>query len=121
MSEADAIAALSELGANAVTFLTAYFSFTFAFLTAVYLVGKSLSKFQCALVSGLYLLTALIFGATGIGYADAWLRLKSREDTILDEVWVFNMGGWVEGLTVIVFCASLACTYFLIDIRREKR
>ena len=50
MSESDAIVALSELGANAGTFSAMYFSFTFAYLTVAYLVGKSLSLFQCIAV-----------------------------------------------------------------------
>ena len=121
VSESEAIVALAELGANACAYSAMYFSITFAFLTVAYLVGAALSKFQCILVSALYAFSALTVAATGIGYSHAWILLKAREVTILDEVWVFNRTEWIEGLVFAAIAVSTASLYFMYDIRKTKK
>ena len=121
MTEAEINTALSDLGANAATFYTAFFSFTFAYLTAAYLIGEALTVFQAWLVSILFFIIATMFGATGWGYADAWLRLRARGPSILDEVFVFGVPGWSSALGLMTIASIFASLYFMLDIRRRAR
>ena len=93
MTEAEALEVLSEFANNTATYFTMFVSFTFAYLTVTYLVGKSLSRFQSLAISGLYVISALVSGITTVGWAQAWLVLRTSETTMLNEVWLFNDHG----------------------------
>jgi len=121
VSESEAIQTLTSIGEVAATYAAMYFTVTFAYVTVAYLVGKSLSRFQCGAVSALYVLSATAFGAAGLGYVDAWLQLKTREATILDNVWLFQKFVWVEGIIMMLLAICLLSLYFMYDVRRGKR
>lgn len=58
MTEAEAIELIAIFTTNVIASNTIYLSFTFAYLTAAYFVGASLSRFQAIFVSVLYALAA---------------------------------------------------------------
>ena len=58
MAEAEVFEVGAAWVANAITAFTIYISFTFAYLTAAYVIGKGLSRFQVAVINVLYTLSA---------------------------------------------------------------
>ena len=48
MNEADAVIVLAAIGDVAGTFGAIFFSVTFAYVSVAYLVGRTLTRFQCA-------------------------------------------------------------------------
>jgi hypothetical protein len=119
MKEMDALNALSALGDVSGTHAAIFFSVTFAYVSVAYLVGSSLSRFQCLAVSTLYLLASSIFGASTIGYSDAWLLVKAQETTPLDQVWIFNNFEWLPVIIVVVVGVPLLSLYFMYDVRKS--
>ena len=117
MTETDAIVALAELGSTGGTYIAMHYSFTFAYLTVAYLIGAKLSTFQCIAISGLYSVTAFFSGATGVGYAQAWLNLHNRESTILHTVWIFDNLLWTEGLVFVMAGGVILSLYFMYNVR----
>ena len=120
MTESELIVGLSEVGANVATYFTAYFSFTFAYLTVAYMAGSELSRFQCLLISALYLFVASVFGAVGVGYSEAWMRLYQHKATIISDIWTFDQIGWIKTVIAMLVAASLASLYFMYDVRRKS-
>ncbi|MGR8946697.1 MAG: hypothetical protein ACU84Q_01530 [Gammaproteobacteria bacterium] len=88
MTESEVIEALSEISLNAATYMTVFILITFAYLTVAYLVGRSLTKFQCWVVAVLYALTSTMFGVAAVGFTETWQRLREREESIFDEIWI---------------------------------
>ena len=120
MSEAEALEVMSDFADNVATYFTMFVSFTFAYLTVAYLVGKSLSRFQCLAASGLYAVSAFVTGATTIGWGNAWLILKAREPTMVDQVWVFDKPGWLPVITLLLVAITLTSLYFMYDARKSE-
>ena len=122
MTEAEAIEALTNIGEVAATYAGLWLSSTFAYLSVCYFVGKSLTTFECLLVSVLYGSSALMFAAAGIGYANSWFLLRAREETILDSIWLFNgMENYMAGAAVVFFGGTLVSLYFMYNVRHRKR
>ena len=120
MTEAEALEVLSDFATNVATYFTMFVSFTFAYLTVAYLVGKSLSRFQCIAASALYIVSAFVAGVTASGWGDAWLTLKAREQTMLSEVWVFEKPGWLPTIVILLSSIALTSLYFMYDVRKKK-
>ena len=92
MSEAEMRAAtmLIEVGDIAVTFMAAWVSLTFAYITAPYFVGKALSRFQCLAISILYAVMALVFAMSAVGYAKSGKVLYDHNAVFFGDVWEFS-------------------------------
>ena len=98
-----------------------WLSSTFAYLTVSYLVRKALSTFQCLLVSRLYGVMALMFAGAAVGYTNSWFLLKARENTILDDVLLFQgMENYISGAAVVFFGGTLVSLYFMYNVRHRK-
>ena len=96
-------------------------SVTFAYLTVAYLVGKSMSRFQCVAISALYLMSAAIFGTSAQGYGESWHRLNTRDATILREAIVFSDSGFYPLLIASFFVGGTALSiYFMYDVRKRR-
>ena len=120
MSESDAIAALTDIGESAATFFSLWVSVTFAYLTVGYFVGKSLTRFQCLAISALYIMSAATFGASAQGYAEAWVKMRTRVSTVFDDIAVFaNVSIYGEVAALFVLGGTLLSLYFMYDIRRK--
>jgi hypothetical protein len=123
MTEFEAIEALSSIAANAATYFTVFFSLTFAYLTVAYIVGADLTRFQCLVISGIYLLSASIFGVSGVTWTNTWVTLKAQESSALDDVWIANTLSSVGGPWVVLIAASavLVSLYFMYDVRQNAK
>jgi hypothetical protein len=121
MTEAETLEVLSDFANNTATYFTMLVSFTFAYLTVAYFVGRSLSRFQCLAISGLYLISALVSGTTTVGWAQAWLTLREREATMLDDVWLFNDIGWIGMVSFLFITIAVVSMYFMYDVRKRQR
>lgn len=120
MTEQEAIVALAALGDVFGSFATVYFSITFAYISAAYLVGDALSRFQCFAVSLLYVVSASIFGGSTIGYADAWITVKMQHRSTLDDVWMMQDMGWVPVTVIMVIATTSLSLYFMYDVRKKQ-
>ncbi len=121
MVEADAIAALTNIGEVAATYTGMWLSVTFGYLTVAYFLGKSLSRFQCLAISALYVVFAVIFASVTIGFVDSFWLLRAREKTIIDEAWIFSsLPGYLEGTAFVLLAATLLSLYFMYNIRSTQ-
>ena len=122
MVEADAIAALTNIGEVAATYTGMWLSVTFAYLTVAYFLGKSLSRFQCLAISALYAVFAVIFASVTIGFVDSFWLLRAREKTIIDEAWIFSsLPGYLEGTAFVLLAATLVSLYFMYNVRQAEK
>ena len=119
MSEAETLELLSTFSETGGAYMTMYVSFTFAYLTVAYFVGKSLSRFQCFAVTVLYVISTVLSGSAAIGWADAWTRLKRTQPTIIDDVWLMANFYWVETLTTLLTLLGVVSLYFMYDVRQK--
>ncbi len=122
MTEADTIAALTNIGEVTATYAGMWVSVTFGYLTVAYFLGKSLSRFQCLTISTLYGVLAAIFVSVTVGYVDSWFVIQAREKTIFDEVWIFNnVPGYIEGTAFVLVAATLVSLYFMYNVRNADK
>ena len=122
MTEAAASAVLVDLGEAAATCVSLWASFTFAYITVAYFVGKSLSRFQCVAISVLYSATALFFANAAVVYVYAWHLFKARERTVFDEVWLVDSPtGWVGGAAFFLLAGTLVSLYFMYNVRQSHK
>jgi len=120
MSEHDAIQSLAALGDVFASFASIYFSITFAYISVAYLVGRTMSRFQCLAVSFLYVVAAGIFGGSTVGYTDAWFTVKAQNKTTLDKVWIMQDVGWYPATWIMVVAVTALSLYFMYDVRKKK-
>ncbi|MGR8950094.1 MAG: hypothetical protein ACU84Q_18785 [Gammaproteobacteria bacterium] len=114
MSESDAIAALTDIGESAATFFSLWVSVTFAYLTVAYFVGKSLTRFQCLAISAPYIASGTTLGASAQGYAEAWVKMRTRVSTVFDDVAVFaNVSIYGEAAALVVVAGTVLSLYFM--------
>ena len=122
MTEADTIAALTNIGEVAATYTGMWLSVTFGYLTVAYFLGKSLSRFQCLAISAIYAVFAVIFAAVTIGFVDSFWLLRAREKTIIDEAWIFSsLPGYLEGTAFVLLAATLVSLYFMYNVRQREK
>ena len=122
MNEVDAIESLTNIGEIAATYGTLWVSITFGYLTVAYFLGTALSRFQCLAISTLYVVFAAIFAATTLGYVDSWLQLQSRENTVFDNVWLFNeIPFYFESTALVLVGSTILSLYFMYNVRTSSR
>ena len=122
MTEAETIAILNENADVVATYVGMWVSFTFAYLTVAYFVGKSLSLFQCLTVSILYLLTSAWFGSAAIAYTQAWHLIRNGKETRYNEIWLMTAeAGWEWGLTICLIAGTVVSLYFMYDVRSTEK
>jgi hypothetical protein len=68
MTEAESLEMLNAHASNAMGSFTIYLTLTFAYLTAVYVVGANLSRMQAILISLLYFSWANAFGFSALAH-----------------------------------------------------
>ena len=119
MAEAEALEVLSNISINAATYWTMFVSFTFAYLTVAYFVGKSLSRFQCVAIFVFYIICAFMSGVTTVGWSEAWFIFKAREHTFIDDVIVFTDIGLFYALIFVLSAISITSLYFMCNDRRR--
>jgi len=121
MSELDAVEAVSELLANAISGFTVNFSFTFAYLTASYLVGQALTKFQAIAVSILYTASAILTGLTVYGIQQGIEEVQlSYPSKVIDRMLMFDMSVWHRLSGVLFTSVVILSLYFMYNIRTSN-
>ena len=125
MTEAETIAAMTDIGEIAATYISVWLSMTFAYLTTAYFLGKAMSQFQCLVISVLYGTMALFFAVAAMGYAESWLILKARAHTVFYEVWVFNelpFSTATSTVTALFLIGGVLVTlYFMYNVRQAEK
>ena len=123
MTEAEMRAAtmLVEVGDIAVTFMGAWVSLTFAYLTAAYFVGRALSRFQCWTISIFYVVMAAVFAMSAVGYVKTWRALYLLEPVIFGRVWEFGFPWWGELSGFFFYGGIFVSLYFMYNIRQTDK
>jgi len=121
MTEGEAIGALTDIADTAATYVGIWITLTFAYLTVSYFVGKSLSRFQCMTVSGLYLLSGAMFAVTTLVHTRAWLLLRERQNSVYDDVAAATLPGWMEIATLFFILGMIISLYFMYNVRRTNK
>ena len=119
MSETETIATLNDIADVIATYVGMWLSFTFAYLTVAYFVGKALSRFQCLTISSLYALASAWFCSAGIAYTQAWQSLRARENSLYDTIPLMTVrAGWEWGITIFLIGGTLISLYFMYNVRK---
>ena len=120
MTEAEAIELIAIFTTNVIASNTIYLSFTFAYLTAAYFVGASLSRFQAIFVSVLYALAANGAMMTQLGSIQAWSIIMEEHATALDSVPMYNGEFWQIAIPISLSIMTLASLYFMWNVRHRR-
>ena len=116
MNEADAIGALGDIADNAGTFVGMWISVTFAYLTAAYIIGSAMSRFQCLAITALYIVTAFFVGSAAFVHTQAWLRFNESQSTIYSALWLPPFDG---GVAAFLVGGTLLPLYFMYNVRQS--
>jgi hypothetical protein len=119
MTEVEALNSLTEMAEASLSFITVWISVTLAYLTASYLVGKALSRFQYLAVTALYVAITFVMTMASVTWIKAWEALHMREPTILREVVISNYAFANTIIGVFIFGTALSL-YFMYNVRRSK-
>ena len=120
MTEAEAIELIAIFTTNVIASNTIYLSFTFAYLTAAYFVGASLTRFQAIFVSVLYALAANGAMMTQLGSIQAWSIIMEEHATALDSVPMYNGEFWQIAIPISLSIMTLASLYFMWNVRHRR-
>ena len=116
MSEAEVLEIINFHVANAMNAFAIYLSLTFAFLTAIYIVGTKLKTKQVVLVVSLYLVWSTAFALVAIAHIQAMDSLvQENADYIRAQLFFLP---WFEFGIMITAAGILICGYFVFDIRK---
>lgn len=122
MTEAEAIGALVDIDELAATYGSLWLSVTFGYLTVAYFLGKALSRFQCLMISVLYIVSALNYVGSVVGQTQAWELLVERERTIYDGVWLATgFSGWADGGALFYLAGTIIALYFMYNVRNSEK
>lgn len=118
MSETEFIEAINLHAMSAMSAFGIYISLTFAFLTAIYLIGAKLSKAQIIMVAGLYIAWSSAFSLVAIVHLVAF-------DSLFEEYVAFARGWlwyfpWTEFSIAVLVSGMAVSGYFVFDIRRGR-
>ena len=119
MSEAETLDLIAVYAANFMTSMTMYVSFTLAYLTAAYFVGRGLSPFQAFALSGLYIGAALAAGSSCVASVQVWGALVETHPPTLANLSLYRNGVWDQYMSILLVTGVLISLYFMFDIRRR--
>jgi len=117
MSEAEFIEVINLHATSAMNAFAIYLSLTFAFLTAIYIVGAKLSKIQALMVIGLYLVWSTAFACVAIVHLLAFDSLI-HEYSAFVRTRMFYLP-WPEFGVITTAAGILISGYFVLDIRGQ--
>lgn len=118
MTEAESWEVVAAFSANALASFTVYISFTFAYLTAAYMVAGKLSKFQVLVGSGLYVAFAGCGAVSCIVSCNAFETVISAYPTVLDTQVQWSIP-WQTVMSIIFSVGTLVSLFFMYDLRRR--
>ena len=116
MSEFEVLEIVNLYASNAMNSFSIWATFTFAYLTAAYLAGARLTRFQVITVSSLYFIAAGAFALSGITH------LRSFEETFAVYPEYVPTAYWSLPWTALAYVLTIggmaASLYFMYDIRK---
>jgi len=122
MSEFEAIEAVTALLENGMTSFTVYFSFTFAYLTASYLVAAALTKFQAIALSALYVVSAESTGVAVYGCQQAIEDIQNTyPSAVIDSMLIWDMRYWHAYILFLFIAVIILSLYFMYNRRRQVK
>ena len=119
MTEAETISTLTEIAGVAWAFQGSWISVTFAYLTVAYFLGTRLSRFQCLVISTLYVYGAFFFAGTAWTWQKAFEVLQAREKTIVDDVISIDVP-WPDIGLFLYVSGTLIGLYFMYRVRSDE-
>ena len=103
MTEAETIATLATIGDTIASYIALWVTTTFAYLTVAYLVGRDLTRYQTAAVTGLYMVSSSLFALSAIANSEAWLTMSASTNTVYRSIALTKVyPAWVPGN--VVYC-----------------
>ena len=121
MTESEVVEAVALYVDTSLNAIALYASFTFAYLTAAYFIGVSLTSFQVRMVTALYVASAAICTASSFATVQAWTYVVSSYPTLLNALPVLAFDDWHYFLSAVMVAGILASMYFMHDIRQLGR
>jgi len=120
LSESEFIEALNLHASNAMSGFAIYLTLTFAYLTAIYVVGGKLFRVQLSLLSLLYLIWSCSFVMVSVTHLRSMESLVQEYPSFIrSALWYapFSIAGASITLAGMVICIS----YFLREIRAKEK
>lgn len=119
MTESEVLEVVNLFAGNAISSFSLWVTFTFAYLTATYLVGARLTSIQAITVSFLYLVAAGAFALSRVTHARSFEETFSAyPDFIPSDYW--NLPWSILGY-VMCLSGMAASFYFMYDIRKNMQ
>ncbi|QFU75921.1 hypothetical protein EY643_09745 [Halioglobus maricola] len=119
MIDASTHEAMAMWSANAITSFSIYLTFTFAYLTAAYLAGAKLTKYQVFVVSTLYSAGALISLFAVINNLELYTVLLNQDETLRSSI-TFSGEFWTYYITPLFMIGIAVSLSFMWYIRHPK-
>ena len=117
MTEAETLELISMYYGNAIDAFALYITFTFAYLTVAYFVGRALTRFQVFAASGLYLVSTLSTALGVILPMVAWTELLGSRQTLLGKFRIWNGEFFMWYLGAIFTIGIIVSLYFMFNVR----
>ena len=111
--------AMAMWSSNAITAFSIYLTFTFAYLTAAYIVGANLSKYQVIVVSVLYTAGATISLLACINNLQFYTLLLNQSEELRSAI-TFSGDFWTYYIAPLFMIGMLVSLSFMWNVRHTK-
>jgi hypothetical protein len=119
VSEAEFLEMLNLHATSAMNAFSIYLTLTFAFLTAIYLIGAKLTKPQSLMIFILYSFWAVSFTLVAVTHLQSLESLVDNYSNFVPtRMWLTPwapIGGTICAAGILISC------YFIVDVRRGAR
>ena len=111
--------AMAMWAANAITSFSIYLTFTFAYLTAAYLAGTKLTRYQVFVISVLYTVGALISLFSVISNLELYTVLLNQEEMLRSAI-TFSGEFYIYSITPLFMVGIGVSLCFMWYVRHPK-
>jgi hypothetical protein len=121
MSESELLELMATYSGNALTAFTIYISFTFAYLTVAFIVGRKLSRVQAIIVSVLYVFSAMSTVLANIGQISAMRATQPDlvESAVYQRITLMDGDMWLIYMPILLVSGIFGSLYFMYDARKK--
>ena len=117
--DASTYEAMAMWAANAITSFSIYLTFTFAYLTAAYLAGTKLTRYQVSVISVLYTVGALISLFSVISNLELYTVLLNQEEMLRSAI-TFSGEFYIYSITPLFMVGIGVSLSFMWYVRHPK-
>jgi len=118
MSESEVLEIVNLYASNGMNSFSIWATFTFAYITAAFLAGSRLTKFQVITISSLYFVAAGAFALAAITHLQSIREIFVRyPEFVPSAYWNIPWTSLGYAITVGGMAASL---YFMYDVRKNE-